>query len=395
MRAVIIKWAASLLGAATVTTVSAIYAPIPEIEKGKAWVVTLNGGVAYDSNIFGAAANEIDSMIWRMAPSVKFNASVTDRTFLSAGYDLSFDHVEDRPANKNLVSHSLYVRVAHAVSPRTTWDLREAFSVVRNPESLLAGVPLNTDQSYTSNQIDARLNHSLNERLGLTLKSRHSVFDYRTAALAAGLDRHELLLGGSLAATLRPGRQAVGEYRFQSIRYDQAGATKDKDSHFFLAGLDYAIDQKVSVGLRAGFEARDRAGAPNDTSPFAELTARYNYGALSFVSGGFLYALEESSNPALYTDVQVNRWFANLQHAITPRIVGAGALTVEPSTLQGRRGVSSDRDETTIRFGVALTYLAPRDWSLSLTYDIDSIDSDDPARDQSRRRAGLNARYVF
>lgn len=241
--------------------------------------------------------------------------------------------------------------------------------------------------------MDARFNHAISERVGLTFKGRHSLLDCRNALLATQLDRRDVPLSAS--ATLRPGRQAVGEYRFRAVRYDRDRATKNKDSHCFRAGLDYELDRKVTLGLRAGFEARDRAGAPNDASPFAELTARYNYGAQSFVSGGLLYALEEASNPGRYTDVQVNRWFANVQHAITPRIVGAGALTVAPSTLQGRRGVSPDRDETTIRLGLALTYLAPRDWLVSLSYDTDSIDSDDVNREQSRGRVGLNARYVF
>jgi hypothetical protein len=142
-------------------------------------------------------------------------------------------------------------------------------------------------------------------------------------------------------------------------------------------------------------EIRNRAGAPNDEAPFAELTGRYKYGPQNFLSAGFLFALEESSNPSLYTDVKVYRWFANVQHAITPRIVGSGGLTYEPSTLQGRSGLAPDRDETTVRLGAALTYLAPGDWSLSLNFDVDSVDSDDPNRELSRRRYGLNARYVF
>jgi hypothetical protein len=231
-------WVAVFWGGMMSTAAQAIYAPIPDIEKGKAWTVTLAGGVSYDSNIFGAATGAIDSMVWRVAPSVKFNASVSARTFVSAGYDLAFDHVEDRPQNQNLVSHAVALRVAHAASPRTNWDIREAFSVMRNPESLLAGVPLNTDQSLTSNQIDARLNHSISERLGVTFKGRHTLLDYRNANLATELDRQEFLLGVSVDSTLRPGRKLVGEYRFQMIDYDQAGATKDKDSHYFLAGLD-------------------------------------------------------------------------------------------------------------------------------------------------------------
>jgi len=41
-----------------------------------------------------------------------------------------------------------------------------------------------------------------------------------------------------------------------------------------------------------------------------------------------------------YTDEQVNRFFVNVQHAITSLIAVSGSLDYEPSRLNGRRGLT-------------------------------------------------------
>ncbi len=84
----------------------------------------------------------------------------------------------------------------------------------------------------------------------------------------------------------------------------------------------------------------------------------------------------------------------NVQHPLSSRIVASGSLTYEPSQLQGRRG-QADLDETTTRFGAALTYLAAKNWSVAASYDYDNVDSDDIARGQVRHRVGVSATYAF
>lgn len=373
----------------------AVYAPIPEAAKGKALMVSLGGGVGYDSNIFGAATNEIESMVWRIAPAISYNASLTDQTFFSAAYDLAFDYVEDRPQNQELFSHNAMVRLAHAFSPRTSIDLVENFSIAENPESLLAGVPLNTDQSFKRNQFDGRLVTALSERLGLTVKGRSVVYAYDNDNLADDLDRAETLLGLEGELTVRPGLQAVGEYRYQDISYAEAGGAKNKESHFLLAGADYAVAETVSASARLGVEFRQRAGAEDTEAPYVELSGRRALGENGFVAAGFVYTLEEASNVSLYTDTEVRRWFVNAQYPLSARIVLSGMLTYEPSVLQGRPGVNDDTDETTVRAGAAVSYLAAKGWLVSLTADQDSVYSDDANRDLERTRFGVNARRDF
>lgn len=373
----------------------AVYAPIPEMAQGRAVTVTLAAGAHHDSNIFAASADEIESMVYRIAPSIDISRSLTDQTFFSAGYALSVDYVEDRPENQDLISHLVRARLAHAFSPRTTIDISDTYQVARNPESLLAGVPLNADQSFKSNQFDGRLTTAVSDRLGFTFKGRTIDFAYDNPVLAANLDRREILLGASVDLQALPTTHLLGEYRYQTVDYENAGQVKDKQSHFLLAGVDYAAGPKLSISGRAGMEFREREGAPDEDTPYAEISARYAYGELSYVSGGYLLTFEEASNVALYTDTHVNRFFVNLQHAVTPRLVGSALLNYEPSTLQGRPGASPDRDETTTRLGVALTYVGVRNWSVSATLDLDRVDSDDLTRDHDRTRIGVTARYVF
>lgn len=373
----------------------AVYAPIPEEELGKALIVTVGGGIYHDDNIFGAPSNEQSSMVYRFAPSIDYNSSVTDQTFMSVSYDLTFDNVEDRPTNTDLISHLLALRVAHSFNPDSILDVTNTFMISENPESLLPGLPLNTDQSFRSNQLDGVFTNKLGEKMGLTLKGRSQLYAYDLTALAAQLDRHELLLGVSSDYAVSEATSMSGEYRFQDVAYDAGGSLKDKQSHFLLAGIDHAPSEQISLSMRLGLEQRNRSGAPDDDSPRAELMARYSYGEKSFLSGGYMYTIEEVSNVAAYTDVQVHRFYVNLQHAFSPKTIGSLFYNVEPSTLLGRSGVTTDQDETTQRFGLALTMRPWEGWTISGTFDIDTTASGDPFRDLDRRRVGLNVSRSF
>lgn len=387
----------------------AVYAPVPTHEQGKAWTVSLTGGSYYDSNVFGAASGEIDSLVWTASSAIAFNASVTDQTFLAARYGATLDYVVDRPDHKDLLSHDLFARVAHAFSPKTTIDFYDTYTISKNPEELLPGTQgnapggvVNTDQSYKRNELNGRFTTAVTEKGEVTLKARTTDYRYDNARLGENLDRVENLFGVTGAYALLPETKLVAEYRFQTIRYDNESTSgvagfsnKDKDSHFVLAGVDHTVGPKLSASARLGAEFRERKGDRSEDAPYAELSGRYAYLPKSYVAAGYAYTLEENSNVDAYTDTQVNRLFVNVEHTLTAMIVASGSLTYEPSTLQGRRGVSPDRDETTTRFGAGLTYLAPKNWSVTATLDVDNVDSDDPNRDLERTRVGVRASYVF
>jgi hypothetical protein len=372
----------------------AVYAPIPEQEQGKPLTVTIDASVYHDSNIFGSATNTIASEVYALAPKLAFNASVDPQTFLSAAYQISFDDFSNRPTDKLLVSHDAFLRLAHKFTEVSNIDLSDSFQVERNPQSLLAGVPLNADQSFTRNEFDGQLPTGLGQKAGLVFKYRNVYFNYKDAGLSRDLDRMEHLAGVAMNDKFLPGTTLVGEYRYQAIDYYHAGSLKDKKSNFLLGGADYLVGKQLTISGRAGVEERQRDGAPNITAPSVELTGQYNYGENSFVSAGYTYSLEETDNPTLFNDTKMNRVFVNLQHALTSMVVASGSLTLEPATLQGR-GAQPNVSETGTRFGLALTYVARKNFTISATYDYDRVNSDAPDRRQIRTRFGLNGRLYF
>lgn len=384
-----------VLGAfAAVTRVWAVYAPIPEQDQGKDFTFTLRAGLSYDSNLFGAATGAIDSAVWELAPRIAYNASLTDQTFLSAAYGLTLDRFERRPGDKLLDSHDAMLRVAHAFSKGTTIDLTDAFTASRNPESLLNGVPLNTDQSFERNELDARFDTQVTGKIGVTVKTRSIDFAYRNATLGRSLDRIENLYGVSGDYGVLPELKAVAEYRHQDVFYRKLGETKNKNSDFAMGGFDYEVAKKLTLNGRAGAEWRDRAAESNTTAPYLEFSAKYDYAEQSFLTAGYIYTLEETSDTARFNDSQVHRLFASVQHRVTALITASGLIGYEPSQLQGRRG-QIDVDETTFRFGLGLTYQPTKNWSISATFDHDRVASDDPARDLKRDRVGIDAGYTF
>jgi hypothetical protein len=372
----------------------AVYAPIPEQEQGKDLVISVKGGISYDSNLFGAPIGEIGSAIWEVAPRIVYDHSLTDQTFLSLGYGLTLDQFDNRPGDKLLASHDLTLRVAHAFSQTSNIDITDGFVISRNPESLLAGIPLNPDQSFSRNQLDGRYVRPLGPKLGLTLKARSVFFDYHNAVLGRSLDRTENLYGVSGEYTVVPEMKAVGEYRHQDVYYRIQGEIKNKRSDYIMAGVDYSLAKKIMITSRAGAESRRRSAEPDTTAPYAELSAKYDYTESSFLTAGYAYTLDETSDIARFTDTRINRFFLNIQHALTPFITASASIGWEPSQLQGRAGIA-DLDEDTDRFGFALTYLPRKNWSVSLTYDYDKVNSDDPARDLKRERVGLSTNYSF
>jgi predicted porin len=372
----------------------AVYAPIPEQEQGKALTVTLQAGVSHDSNIFGAATNTVDSMVYTLAPKLTLNTSVAPQTFVSAWYQATFDYFDNRPTDKLLISHEVSARLAHAFTPVTTIDLSDGFMVDKNPRSLLAGMPLNTDQSYQHNEFDARLMTAPGEAAGMVLKYRNILYQYDDAGLARNLDRMEHLAGIEATYKFLPEATLVGEYRYQKIGYDQVGAFTDKQSHFLLAGGDYSPGKHLAVSARAGAEDRTREGDRNTTAPYAEFTCKYTYTEQSFVSAGYTYSLEETNDPIRFTDTKMHRLLLNVQHALTARIIASGSITVEPAELQGRAGVAAV-EETGTRLGAALTYVIGRNFTVSATWDYDKVDSDAAYRCQERTRLGVHGRLYF
>jgi hypothetical protein len=387
--------ASSCLGLCAVAR--AVYAPIPVPEQGKDISISLEGGISYNNNIFGAASDAVSSLIFEVSPKIAFNASLTEQTFFSADFKPTLDYFERRPGEKALYSQAIDARIAHSYSRTSVLDVTDSYSYDQNPEAVLNGAPINTNQTLQSNELDGRFTFAPTEKLGMVLKARSVYYDYIDANLGYQLNRFENLYGMEFDYTLLPDLKGAGEFRHQDVDYANNPSSNNKHSDFFMAGFDYTAGPKLTASIRLGAEYRafEGQGLSDTTTPYAEFSLRYDYAKGSFVSAGYTYDLEETSDPVHYIDEKVNRMFVNIQHQFTPLIVGSASMDYEPATLIGKPGVSGNISEDSTHAGVAVTYLPAKNWSITASYDYDFVDSGVSYRGMNRSRTGLSATVQF
>ncbi len=382
------------LGACSIAR--AVYAPIPEQQQGKDLLITVESGFSYNTNIFGAANNAISSFVFEVSPSVTFNSSLTDQTFFSGTFTPRVDYFEKRPGSKTLYSQDVDARLSHAFSKLSVLDLSNVYSYNQNPEAILNGGPVNSDQTLQSDELDGRYSFSPVEKLGVVLKARSLYYDYVNAALGDQLNRFENLYGAEFDYALLPEFKLAGEVRHQDVDYENNPSYNNKHTDFAMVGFDYAAGPSLSASLRAGGEYRQYAasGLSSTTTPYVEASAKYDYQKGSFVSLGYTYSLVESSNPVLFADEKQNRVFLNVQHALSPLIVASASIDYEPSTLVGRGAQPNAREDST-HGGVAATYLPNKNWRITASYDYDFVNSAIEDRGLNRSRVGVNATLSF
>jgi Putative beta-barrel porin 2 len=372
----------------------AVYAPIPVQQQGQDVTISLETGITYNTNIFGAATDPVSSLVYEVSPDITFNSSLSNQSFLTASFHPTLDYFDNRPGEKTIYSQAIDAKLAHAFSKTSVFDVSDAFSSDHNPEALLNGVPVNSDQSLDSNEFDTRYTFSPVEKLGMAVKARSVYYDYTDQVLGDELNRFENLYGLEFDYALLPELKAAGEYRHQDIDYTTDPQDNNKHSDFLMAGFDYAAGPQMTASLRLGAEYRRRAGLSDETSPYVEFSSKYDYAKGSFVSVGYVYTFEETSDPIHFSDEKTNRLFVNIQHAFSALIVGSASVDYEPAKLVGRPG-QTDIEEDTTHAGVALSYLPTKNWTVSASYDYDFVDSQLSYRGMNRSRYGLSATVVF
>lgn len=375
----------------------AVYAPIPLQEQGKALTFSLEAGEHYDSNIFGANTGTISSFITEVKPRVDANYSLTDQTFLSAYYELQYQYFDSRPGNKNLFNNYLGAEVDHTFSEALFFSGTDDLAFVQNPASaIVTGTTAQSDQSYLGNFLDLALTWQTTETIAIINKYRNSYWDYKDSTLAQQLDRMEHLYGLEANYDYLPEWTLVGEYRFQYNDYRNNTVPKNNFSNFLLAGFDYQMLEQLSILARVGVDFRNRDSAPNETSPYGELTAVYQYAERSFVSAAFTYGIFETTDTTQFLDSEDAIFILNTESYVTDFIVLSGSITYQYSTLQGRAGNGiGNAIEKTTRFGTGISYLPTPNWAVILTYDYDFVNSQVYARNQVRNRVGISGRYTF
>ncbi len=394
----------AVLALASVTllpaVVQAVYAPIPAIEQQNPFTVALQAGVGFDSNVLStpdtAPFTAIDSAYFSFTPTFKYNGHLfgSDQTLLGVFYAPEFYQYDDRGigGDKSLLNQRFGASLDHAFNDNLRLRLDDQFSYIQNPATALTlGIPF-LNQSYNLNVLNGRLSYDINSRNAVVGKYRNSWYDYTKAPLSNGLDRTENLVGAEYRYKNSANSAIVGEYRFQDVSYRKAVGS-DSTSNFLLAGYDHEVNNKLSYQSRIGVEFRDHDTNGNDTNPYGELTAAYEYAPGSSLSGGISYRTAESSSIGNHLNQQNAGVFLNLSHAFSGTVTGSANISYEHGKLED--AVLADINENTIRAGLGVTWTFAERWEAIATYDYDNVSSDSAVREYERHRVLLSTRYTF
>lgn len=381
-----------------------VYAPIPDIEKGLPLIIDLEGGVIYDSNIFGLDSDEQDSFVYTVAPRVRLNSSLTPQSFLTAAYRLESLYFSDRPGDDTLFNHSLFGRLSHSFSERASLRIDGNLLFIESPRSALnIGDPLleeelQQDQSFVSNQLSLALPYQLSQRLRVEPGAGAYFVNFEQAALARVLDYVEY--NGYLEGAYQLSRttQFATEIRFKSIEYDFADEVKGSETFYYLVGLDYALEEVTSVSVRTGLEDRNRNGADGLTRFYGQLAFHHYFTRNSFVNLAAEYAVQEVQATQSFYDKSGPSFIVNVQY--DPSGAGqfyfTGNLIYSRFTLHARpEFVAGNVMDDELRAGLAAVWTYRNRWSLIASYDFDFTDSELDIRDEERHRIGVSLRYTF
>ncbi|WP_309383466.1 hypothetical protein [Cerasicoccus frondis] len=389
-----------LLGSLTLIAATpalfAVYAPIPSQEKGEAFSGSLATGVYYDSNIFGSQNGRVSSVVGEVKPHLDYNQSITDQTFFSANYDLQVLWFENRPGGDDVLANNyLSGQLDHTFAPNIFASVSDFFSYTQNPESaIIAGAPLQTDQSFLFNRVDLQALWNITEIWSLEGKFRNQFWFYDDNNLADQLDRIQYAAGLELGYVFLPELTLVGEYDFEYNDYTNDSPPKSNYSHFVLGGVDYQLAERLVLEARLGAEFRIRESNPNRTSPYGELTAVYQLTERSYVAGAVTYGIFETTDTNSFLDQENLDLQLNFEYFVLPRVALSGSVLYQYAQLNGRTGIA-DANEYTYRTGVGVTYMITDNWSTWINYDYDNVDSQVVGRSQVRNRVGGYVRYTF
>jgi hypothetical protein len=233
----------------------------------------------------------------------------------------------------------------------------------------------------------------------------YSQSDYTTASGRANLSLSEVL-------------QQPGLLGFDANRplYSES---RNYRAHYVYVGANSQLTSKFMGSFKVGFRATDYYNDETQSSiplnPYANVNLTYNYGAESYIQGGFNYDRNATSvvgNPALSTSKNGNLTmdqesavvFASIRHQLrplTPNLYAGALVQFQNSTFDG--GQYDGKNQQYFLLNLNLEYRIPHeltgrvDLSLTASYNFDKSESNvqqaSPSYDRNRVFLGLTASY--
>lgn len=391
----------------------------------KPWSVSATLRGFYDDNYVTAPDDsKADSLGFTVSPSIAFKLPL-DQTTLGLRYTYGATWYEDRASmnsdnNAWDQSHEIEALLSHSFSPRYSLDISDSFVVAQEPSLLNdIGSPYRTEGNNIRNHGEITFNGALTKQLAFVLGYQNTFYDYENsgATISAGptvnpslsglLDRieHEALV--NLRWLALPKTTLVAGYNYRQVDYTsdelvaftingpQTSETRNNRSHIVYGGFDQNFSRSLALLVRGGVQMSDYYNDPladQETSPWANLSLRYNYLPGSNFQLGVYHRRNQTdvvtpdASGRITSDQESTVVFANVDHRFTPKLSGRVNVQWQDSEFFG--GLYDGISDKFWNAGASLTYQFNNHLSGSAGYTFSTLDSDIDGR-------GYDRNYVF
>jgi len=358
-------------------------------------------------------------------PSVSFNL-VQEQTFLGAFYTYDMRWYADRADHQIDSAHEVGLQLKHNFSERHRLALGDTFNVFQEPLLTEQGLsqPVRANQNNLRN--DGKVNYDWDflPTLGLNLGYDNTWYHYADANFAPLLNRDTHLgqfnlrwkLNGEKAVLVVGYQFGATEYATHDFEGNDAFGhalytdSRNAFSHYYFAGIDYNFFKGFDAMVRVGAQTMDYYKLPDSrlyTSPYADVALTYTYMKGSFAQLGFrnqrtatdLLSVSGSAPVPITVDAESQTFYAQVNQAITPKVLGTLTGAYQMSTFRG--GGYNDQGEDMLMLGAVLNYeLAKRlsflkSPSAQVGYNFDWLTTDAQNRAYHRNRGFVGVRASF
>ena len=340
--------------------------------------------LGFDDNIYQEDDDRDPNSSFRIVEELELLLNLNmERTYLGLRYRPSLIWYEDREPGSTDFLHDLDLNFSHNFSPSLVLSLADTLQAGQLPELQDENYIVREEDDHYHNSAIATLSYNLRPETRIDVSGRHILFIYDDDSPAKENNDYTSVIGGlTLRQQLASRSTVMGDLRYQTLSYNEAGAEYNRDADTIYAGL--GVEQNFSpavIGtLRGGLESRmyDNEAYDDNNQPYGEISMTFLPTPATRITGAASYSIYESDVDSYLSQ---NRSYLSLSmaHDFTAKlsfyVSGAYSLSAYEAdySLDSAMG---DADENAYMVSARLAYRINRINWLEAGWQYVQLDSD-------------------
>jgi len=353
--------------------------------------------LGYDDNVYqiddDSATGRKPQSSMRIVEEIEVMVNMNlERTYLGLRYRPSLIWYADREPTSTDFLNDLDFNFTHNFSPSLSLSLNDTLRSGQLPELEDGDYIVREDDDNIYNSAMATLSYSIQPETRLDASARYIMLVYDSDSPAKANNDYYSVVGGlTLRQQLASLTTVMGDFRYQSLVYNEADAAnnRDADSIFGGLGLEQTFSPQLIGNARAGFENRmyDDDAFDDNSQPYGELSMTYMPSPATRLTASTSYSIYEA-DVARY--LSQNRTYFSLSAAwdITAKwsLYGSGAYTLNAYEAEySLDSTLGDADEDSMLVSLRVSYRLNRINWLEAGWQYVKLDSEVQGRESYDR----------